>query len=59
MSHQLLFLMGARGEGSCRNFALRSELTADPPGLQYQGPGTSRKFSRSKTEGSKSGGGGV
>jgi hypothetical protein len=30
-----------------------NELTADPSGLQYQGPGTSKKLSGSTTEDSK------
>jgi hypothetical protein len=43
----------SQGEGPCRIFTLRTVLTADTPGLQYQGAGTSKILSGSKTEGSK------
>jgi hypothetical protein len=36
------------GWGSCRSFTLKIESAANPPGLQYQSPGTSRRFSGSK-----------
>jgi hypothetical protein len=39
-----ILIFGPRGVRSCRNLTLRTELTADPPGLQYQGSGTSQNF---------------